>query len=123
MKTKQKPAGAPVLRPRFRIVRGKKIAFGPGKAELLDLIAQTGSIGEAATRMEMSYMRAWTLVGEMNQCFCAPVVKSARGGREHGGAALTDTGRRALALYRRIEETGLKSVQPDWRALKKLLRG
>ena len=61
---------------------------------MLDLIFQTGSIGEAAARMEMSYMRAWSLVREMNQCFRRPVVASARGGREHGGAELTDTERR-----------------------------
>ena len=41
---------------------GKKIAFGPGKAVLLKLVEETGSISEAAKRMEMSYMRAWSLI-------------------------------------------------------------
>jgi molybdate transport system regulatory protein len=111
----------PVLRPRFRITRGTKIAFGPGKADLLEGIAKTGSIGAAATRMGMSYMRAWSLVQEMNQSFKQPVVESARGGHQHGGAELTPAGRRILELYRRMENDSLKVIQVDWRTLQTLL--
>jgi len=50
------------LRPRFRVQRGLDVALGPGKVDLLELIGRTGSIAEAAKRMEMSYMRAWKLV-------------------------------------------------------------
>ena len=123
MKKKGRSGGRISLRPRFRIVCGKKIAFGPGKADLLDLISKTGSIGEAASRMDMSYMRAWSLVRETNKCFRQPVVESARGGREHGGAELTPAGRLALKLYRRMEKDSLKTVQTSWRSLRKLLRG
>ena len=41
-------------------------AFGPGKAELLSAISNHGSISAAAKSMNMSYKRAWDLVGEMN---------------------------------------------------------
>lgn len=111
----------PELRPRFRITRGPKIAFGPGKADLLEGIAQAGSIGAAAARMGMSYMRAWSLIREMNQCFKQPVVASARGGHKHGGAELTPAGGRVLKLYRRMERDSLKATDVDWRALQKLL--
>ncbi|HTY88732.1 MAG TPA: hypothetical protein VMB80_14790 [Candidatus Acidoferrum sp.] len=114
--------GSPSLLPRLRIVAGKDIAFGPGKAELLALVAETGSIGEAAKRMEMSYMRAWSLVQMMNRNFKAPVIKAVRGGNERGGAAVTETGRRVLALYQRMEKASRKAVQADWRDLQKLLR-
>ena len=40
--------------PRFRIRHSSGIALGPGKADLLRLVAETGSIGETAKRMEMS---------------------------------------------------------------------
>ena len=123
MGTKKKNVGTFLLRPRFRILCGKEIAFGPGKSDLLELIAETGSIGEAAARMEMSYMRAWSLVQAMNQCFKQPVIEAARGGHERGGAELTATGRRVLELYRRMEKDSLKSVSTDWRALQKILRG
>ncbi|MGH7951819.1 MAG: winged helix-turn-helix domain-containing protein [Limisphaerales bacterium] len=118
-----KSKSLPTLHPRLRIMSHKKIAVGPGKANLLDLISKTGSIGEAASRMDMSYMRAWSLVREMNKCFKLPIVELARGGHEHGGAKLTPMGRRTLKLYRRMEKDSLKKVQTSWRALRRLLRG
>ena len=122
MKKKPSAKASPALHPRFRITCGKEIAFGPGKAELLALVAETGSIGEAASRMDMSYMRAWSLVQTMNACFKEPVIEAVRGGHERGGAELTETGRRVLELYQQMEADGLKVVQTDWRALQKLLR-
>jgi molybdate transport system regulatory protein len=110
------------LQPRFRAMRGKEIAFGPGKAELLGLVAETGSIGKAASRMNMSYMRAWSLIQTMNACFKKPVIAALRGGHERGGAALTETGRLVLGSYRQMEKAGLRAVQADWRTLQKLLR-
>lgn len=101
---------------------GQNIAFGPGKAELLARVASTGSIVEAAKCMNMSYMRAWSLIQTMNACFKQPVVKAARGGRTRGGAQLTTTGRHVLALYQQMDQTALAAVQTDWRALQKFLR-
>ncbi len=118
---KSKPV--PTLVPRLRVVMGKDVAFGPGKAELLARVGETGSIGKAAKRMGMSYMRAWSLIQTMNQCFKEPLVLAARGGPEHGGAELTETGRRVLARYQHLERAALKAAQPDWRKLQKLLRG
>jgi len=66
-----------ILRPRLRVERGKEIALGPGKVELLEHIAKTGSITEAAERMQMSYMRAWTLIKTMEACFRQPLVEPA----------------------------------------------
>ena len=103
MKRKNSPARLPALHPRFRIVCGKEIAFGPGKADLLELIAETGSIGKAASRMKMSYMRAWSLVQTMNRSFKKPLVLATHGGEGGGGAELTKTGRQILALYRQLE--------------------
>jgi len=76
--------------------------LGPGKAELLQRIAATGSIAAAGREMDMSYKRAWSLVEEMNAAFSHPLVHSARGGPGGGGARLTETGDRVLALYRDV---------------------
>jgi molybdate transport system regulatory protein len=112
-----------VLRPRLRIVSGKNIAFGPGKADLLEAIAESGSITDAAADLGMSYMRAWTLIRTMNRSFREPLVVAVRGGTKGGGGAcLTDTGRDVLALYRRMEEKSLAILRPEWQKLKKLLR-
>ena len=118
----KKSSGA-ALRPRLRVVCGEDIALGPGKVDLLALIGETGSIREAAERMGMSYMRAWTLIKTMNSCFQEPLVESIRGGSQHGGATLTATGRKALQLYRQLETDCLKAASPRWKEMKSLLRG
>jgi len=113
----------PSLLPRLRIISRRDIAFGPGKADLLEALQQTGSITKAAAQMGMSYMRAWTLIRTMNRCFQEPLVIATRGGtRGGGGAKLTGAGRAVLALYRRMDCKCLHSMQPEWRKFQKLLR-
>jgi molybdate transport system regulatory protein len=73
--------------------------FGPGKAELLQRIDETGSISAAGKAMGMSYKRAWLLVETMNAAFREPLVESSRGGAKGGGAKLTPMGRQALTFY------------------------
>src|SRR3954451_19412677 len=101
MKSGRSPAKR--LKLHVRIYNGDDVALGPGKAELLRHIAETGSISEAARRMEMSYNRAWLLVRMMNRCFQQPLVLATRGGDRHGGAQLTAFGKQVLTLYQRLE--------------------
>jgi molybdate transport system regulatory protein len=112
----------PEICPRFRILCGSEIAVGPGKAELLEHLQETKSIARAARLMNMSYMRAWTLIKTMERCFKQPLVKAARGGAKGGGAALTATGRKVLALYHRLESESLQATQGTWSELRTLLR-
>lgn len=84
---------------RLRIVFGEGVWMGPGKAELLERIARTGSIAAAGREMGMSYKRAWQLVDILNGMFVAPLVESTRGGTKGGGARVTETGRKVLAAY------------------------
>ena len=65
---------------RLRVTRGDDIAVGPGKVDLLEAIAKTGSITAAAKALGMSYRRAWLLVDTMNRCFKSPVVDAESGG-------------------------------------------
>jgi molybdate transport system regulatory protein len=108
--------------PRIRVVRGRDVALGPGKMELLEHIAQTGSLRKAAVAMDMSYMRAWTLVQTMNRCFKKPVVVTKRGGVEGGAALLTETGETVLALYRRMEARSLRATRALQKELSRHLR-
>jgi molybdate transport system regulatory protein len=107
--------------PRLRILLGRSIAIGPGKAELLHLIGSTGSISAAAREMGMSYRRAWTLVETMNTAFREPVVTAATGGKGGGGAKVTDFGREALKRYRAMEEKAAKSVTTEMDAFTEML--
>lgn len=109
------------LRPRLRVLHGDEIALGPGKVDLLEAIADAGTLAEAAKQTGMSYMRAWKLLQTMNACFREPLVHTARGGSGRGSATLTDTGRAVLDLYRRMEREALAAVDPVWRELRGFL--
>ena len=122
MSRKARATRAGSVQPRFRIVFGRDIALGPGKAELLAHIGATGSINQAAKRMNMSYMRAWSLVQTMNRCFKEPLVRAAHGGEGGGGAELTASGRQALALYRQMESKALTSTKTAWNQMRSLLK-
>ncbi|MGV3662905.1 MAG: winged helix-turn-helix domain-containing protein [Prosthecobacter sp.] len=107
---------------RYRVYRGEEIVLGPGKAQILALIAETGSLSEAARRMDMSYNRAWLHVKVMNESFAEPLVNSTRGGAGKGGAELTDAGREVLELYRRLEDEAAKATAATQRALAKKMK-
>lgn len=106
---------------RLRIVLEPDIAIGPGKADILEGIRETGSIAAAGRRMAMSYKRAWLLVETMNRCFKAPLVETSRGGKAHGGAVLTPAGEEVLALYRHMERLTDEAIAREIKALRQLL--
>jgi molybdate transport system regulatory protein len=97
-------------------------AIGPGKADLLEAIGETGSLAAATRRMQISYRRSWDLVQSLNQSFRAPLVDLVKGGRAGGGAHLTGMGREVLALYRRMESKATAAIGEDLAAFRKLLR-
>jgi len=107
---------------RLRITRGEDIAVGPGKIDLLEAIAATGSITAAARRLGMSYRRAWLLVDTMNRCFKNPVVDAEAGGRRGGGTQLTAVGAEALQRYRKMEKLAASAAAIELRKLQRLLR-
>jgi molybdate transport system regulatory protein len=94
--------------------------IGPGKAELMEWIARTGSIRAAAAAMKLSYRRAWLLVQETEDLFGAPVLERHTGGKRGGGAALTPLGRAIVKHYRAAEGRAARAIRADVAALKKL---
>lgn len=112
---------APPPRLTLRLTFGDRAMLGPGKAELLTRIRDTGSISAAGREMGMSYKRAWSLVEEMNAAWRDPLVISARGGAGGGGAQLTATGATVLALYRAVETAALTGGAEAMAALAGLL--
>ncbi len=94
--------------------------IGPGRADLLELIAQSGSITDAARRMGMSYKRAWVLVQALNEGFGATLIETRRGGVEQG-AALTTAGAEVLRRYRHMQEQARSAIAADVKALGTLM--
>jgi molybdate transport system regulatory protein len=101
------------LFPKIRILIGAVVAIGPGKADLLEAIARSGSISAAAREMGMSYRRAWMLVDVLNASFAKPLVSTATGGPRGGGAQLTDFGTDVLKRYRAMEAKAAASIEQD----------
>ncbi|MBU67393.1 MAG: ModE family transcriptional regulator [Cupriavidus sp.] len=107
---------------RFRVQIKHAVAIGPGKADVLEGIAQTGSIAETGRRLGMSYQRVWSLVAAMNGDFVEPLVLKQRGGVAGGGAQLTPTGAQVLAVYRAIERDAQRAVAKRLPQLLSLIR-
>jgi len=95
--------------------------IGPGKAKLLELIGETGSISAAGRALDMSYRRAWLLVDAMNHIFKEPVVATMLGGKAGGGARLTPFGREVLQHYRRLEAKATSACKAQLSALEAAL--
>lgn len=106
----------------IRLKLGQEIAIGPGKADVLEGIEQTGSLAETGRQLGMSYQRVWSLVRVMNRSFALPLVLTQRGGAAGGGAVLTPTGRRVLLLFRQIEQEAQRAVAVRLPKLMALLR-
>ena len=116
------PARAkPVVKFRVRISAGETIAIGPGKIDLLEAIADAGSITAAAKNIGMSYRRAWLLVTELNASLKSPALDSAKGGQHGGGSALTPVGRQLIDSYRRVQATAASACAADIKILTGLL--
>jgi molybdate transport system regulatory protein len=88
---------------KIHIPFGDVSAIGPGKADLLEAIHTNGSISAGARHMGMSYKRAWDLVDTMNRSFRQPLVVTATGGNQGGGAQITEFGFEVLRRYRNLE--------------------
>jgi molybdate transport system regulatory protein len=112
-------AGNNALGPRLRIVLAPGVAIGPGKADLLQGIKETGSISAAARRMGMSYKRAWYLVETLNGHFEKTLVEAVKGGSSGGGARLTPLGEEVLDAFREMEALADRAIAPSLRRLRR----
>ena len=82
---------------------GKRAGLNEAGADLLEQIISSGSLSEAARQLHFSYRYAWLLLDGMNRAWGEPLVKTATGGRNGGGATLTELGKSVLASYRHLQ--------------------
>lgn len=107
---------------RFRILRGEEDAFGPGKAQILESLLETGSLNRTASTLKMSYVKALALVRAMNTHFSHPLVTLSRGGKQGGGTQVTETGKKVLEEYQALRKAGEAATAPAWERLRKLIK-
>ncbi len=78
--------------------------LGPGVAELLELVEETGSMKEACRRMGMSYSKGWKITGRAEQELGYPLILRSHGGRTGGSCSVTQEGLSLIRRYRALEE-------------------
>ncbi|MBS1531934.1 MAG: LysR family transcriptional regulator [Bacteroidetes bacterium] len=79
--------------------------LGPGPIELLERIAETGSISAAAKEMKMSYKKAWELINNLNAHLATPAVIPQAGGEKGGGSVLTPEAMELISYHRELRKS------------------
>jgi molybdate transport system regulatory protein len=108
---------------RFRLDLTRQCSIGPGKIELLEAIARTGSLREAARQLKMSYRRAWLLLDDVNHSFTVPVSEMSVGGAGGGGARLTPFGVELVRRYRTTARRIEAAARADFSAIARKAAG
>lgn len=84
------------------IEKSGRLVLSDYRVQLLQHVADTGSLARAAERMGLSYRRAWGKIKEAERNLGVRLVQSEAGGVGGGRTQLTPTGERLLAQYRRF---------------------
>lgn len=81
-----------------------RLVMSDYRVRLLELIAQSGSLAQAAEQMGLSYRRAWGKVKEIEANLGMALVQSEVGGAGGGHTTLTPDGHALVAAYRAFQE-------------------
>lgn len=73
--------------------------FGPGVADLLVGVREYNSLRSAANSMNMAYSKAWTIIKTCENEFGFKLLSTTIGGKNGGGATLTNKAERLLNDY------------------------
>ncbi|WP_283117670.1 NTP transferase domain-containing protein [Anaerotruncus colihominis] len=95
---------------KVRLMR-EQAFFGPGVAQLLTLIDETGSVRLACGRMGVSYSKGWKMLSVLEEETARVMVARQQGGKNGGAARLTPDGRALLEKFRLLESRSRVLVQ------------
>ena len=82
-----------------RLYAGEEKCFGPGIARLLHRVEELHSLRAAAISMDMAYSKAWSIIRQAESSLGFPLLNRTVGGKNGGGAKLTDEAARLLETY------------------------
>lgn len=97
------------IKSKFWIEVDGRPVFGKGRRRLLEAIDRNGSINQAAKEMNISYRKAWGYLKATEERLGIRLVKRQTGGKDGGGAILTENARTILKKYRDMEK-GLQKI-------------
>jgi len=80
-----------------------KPVFGRGRRFLLEAIDKHGSINQAAKEINISYRKAWGYIKAMEERLGFKLIERQTGGKNGGGATLTEEAKKFLRKYEALE--------------------
>jgi molybdate transport system regulatory protein len=101
------------VQPRLKLwlERDGRIVMSDYRLRLLQLVAETGSLADAAQRLDLSYRRAWGKVKELERNLGIPLVHSAPGGPGGGHSEITPEGADLLRRYAEFQRRSAEAVR------------
>ncbi|HSW62930.1 MAG TPA: FmdE family protein [Dissulfurispiraceae bacterium] len=100
------------IRSKIWIDVGGEPVFGRGRRFLLEAIDKLGSIRQAAQEISISYRKAWGYIKSMEERLGFALVDRHAGGKDGGGASLTENAKQFLKKYRMLEQ-GIHELVDD----------
>ncbi len=91
------------IRSKLWIEVGGEPVFGRGRRFLLEAIDSHGSINQAAREVGISFRKAWGYIKSMEDRLGVKLVERQKGGKNGGGASLTEEARMLLTKYEALE--------------------
>jgi len=91
--------------------------FGRGRRILLEAIDSHGSINRAAQEVDISYRKAWSHIKVMEERLGVKLIERQTGGKNGGGATLTDDARKFLKKYEALEKDIRRIVDKRFKSI------
>ncbi|MEM7342904.1 MAG: LysR family transcriptional regulator [Chloroflexota bacterium] len=79
-----------------------KVVLSSWRIQLLEAVAETGSISAAASKMQISYRRAWDKINESELRLGVKLVETQTGGTGGGGSQLTPEALNYIERFRQF---------------------
>jgi molybdate transport system regulatory protein len=96
------------------------LKFGDGRARLLEVIDEQGSLRKAAESFEMSYRNAWGYLRDLERAAGFKFVERVPGGGPQSGMRLTEKARTFLERYHKfrsgLDETVARQFERSFKS-------
>lgn len=87
-----------------------RLLLGEGRLEILKAIERNGSLSAAARELGMSYRAVWGKIRTTEKRLGVKLVDGVAGGRQHGGAVLTENARLFVAKFDEFDRRAREAV-------------
>ena len=113
----QKNHNALDIKSKIWIEAGGEPVFGRGRRYLLEAIDTYGSINRAAQEVDISFRKAWGHIKAMEDRLGVKLIERQTGGKNGGGAALTQDARLFLHKFEALEKGIQKIIDKRFAAI------